>query len=192
MPYVTQSLLFLILSAKAKYSIVSNLPQSLWHTPDHHEKKSLIFNDWLNPHNVCALSFQVESKSLTPRNKLICSFYFVDPRWQLTTPLEIHINQLVSSASSPESLNNLLTFLPYTSSPEFVVWKFIKQNDPSIQHLIVNSIISSSPFTPPYASFSLLPIGVTCPITNLPSSRKDIFSLDPTSKTLFKGGHSLT
>ena len=193
MPYITQSLLYFILHTKAKYSLVSNSPQILWTQIRHEEKKELILNDWLNPHRVTLLSFLIRKNDTSFKsNKLVCSFYFVDPRWQLTTPTEIDINQTLLSVESFKLEPNLLTFLPNSKTPKPIWWKFIKQNDPSIQHLIVNRIVSSAPFILPYSALTFIPLGLTPPITNLPPQWKEKSSLDPTSKTLFKGGHSLT
>jgi len=191
MPHITQTLLFIIINLKAKHSIISNSPQTLW-TPIHpSQKKYLILLDWIDPHRVITLTFKVSTNIPNPQYPpLVFSFYYVDSRWQLNTPLEIAIDQALKELHSPELTPNLLTYIPSYPLPINILWKFIKQNDPDIRNLIINRIVSSTPFILPHSSFILSPLGITLPITSISPKKKTTISLDPSSSYFINKGHS--
>jgi hypothetical protein len=193
MPYVTQSLLFFIINLKAKHSLITSTPQTLWTPLASSQKVPLILNDWLDPHKVITLRFKVTEKSQSsPINEVVYSFYFVDPRWQLTTPLELEINTYIKSISKNSIAPTLLTHIPSKEAPIKIWWKFKKHNDPDTLNLIVNRIVSNLPFSLPYSSYILSPLGITFPITSLPPKLREGPSLDPTSNSLINKGHLFT
>lgn len=197
MPYLSQAIIYLIMSLKAKRSIVSHTPQSIWINPKNLDIQRLPYNDWLNPHKIFTLTFLITRPPI--RNKIfhIVSFYYVDPRWQLTTPIEIELNKILTQ-NNIDAPYNLITppeaiyyINPDKKDINYIKWQFVKQNDINIQYLIVERIMTNSPFFIPYSDIKIYPVGINPPITS-PSYKFDAYiNIDPTSKKYIHKGHNI-
>lgn len=203
MPYISQSLLYFHITLTAKLSLMLNEPKILWQPTDNDSLDNLMKIDWFNPHQITALSFLVISPSLdSEKQKFITSFYFVDPRWQLTTPIDICLNQQINLLKQNKWAPNLLTYISDTNSKysiryfnnikDKVNWQFLKQNNIDIQRIIIFRMVEQKIFILPYSSISLKPLGITLPITSPKSSFKTNSILDPTANSIIKKGHIFT
>lgn len=201
MPYIAQILINSIIALKAKYSILTKEPQALWETPNQITKPHILLNDWLNPHTIFPLSFYINENTLIPIDKnkfpFICSFFYVDPRYQLTPPIELSLSSHIKLNSLSSNPPNLLTpkrTITYLETPKnesyFVYWKFIKQNDIDIQRLIVESMLTKTPFFIPHSNIILFPLGISTPLTSPTYKFSNHSNISPLSSKFIKKGYT--
>lgn len=197
MPRIPQILLWALIYSKAKLSINSQLPQTLWHEPNLKDKVKLIHINWYDIYQAPSLTFKIKPVSNdTTKLPILVTIYYVNPLWQLTSPFEQEIER-IWEINKKNSTPNLITTPKALLEKEqcdklSVRWFLIKQNDPDIQRLIASRIIKNKPLIPPYTSFYLVPIGITQPIINPKNWSPKPFNIDPTSEAQTKDGHTFT
>lgn len=194
MPYLAQILLQSMMTLKAKRSILSKIPEQIWDLPNNLNLQLLHNNDWLNPHKIYTLTFIITRPYTDTEIFHAASFYYVDPRWQLTTPIEIELNKILALREEDIQYNlispaeSLYYINPIISAPCYINWQFLKQNDINMQYLIVESVLTNTPFFIPYSDIKIIPLGITSPMTSPNHKFKTYINIDPTSdKYIFKG-----
>ena len=156
---------------KAQLSISTESPTDLWYTPS---KKDIFYinsQDLFDSYKLFLLNFIITSDDR--KKKVAGSFFFVDPRWQHTPPLDFTLNFLFAG----EFKFNLLS-----KTHGKIYWQFFKQNDIDLWRLITSRISQKKRFYLPFSKFLLTPLGVTPPILTVRESPTS-YALDLTSFT---------